>query len=121
MPAELDACVEKVMAQGHDESSAFAICNEQLYGSSQKQKYGVDNNNMSFPPEKKDKPEGEGDGEAAGLELSQTEAEDTLSFITGTMETGQLPPELADLGQKVLGYFEGKANIQAEESSPPMQ
>ena len=33
MPAELDACVKKVMAEGKDESSAFAICNATIGGS----------------------------------------------------------------------------------------
>ena len=106
----LHSCVDKVEAQGHDTSSAYAICNAQL-GSSQYAKYAA-GDPMSFPPKQEEKPEGEG---PAGLELSQTEAEDTLSFITGVMETGQLPPELADLGQQVLGYFEGKANIEAAE------
>lgn len=30
MPEELESCVEQVMAQGHDESSAYAICNASL-------------------------------------------------------------------------------------------
>ncbi len=33
MPAELEACVQKVMAQGKDKSTAFAICNKQLSAS----------------------------------------------------------------------------------------
>lgn len=35
MPAELDRCVEKVMAQGKDKSSAFAICRTALKMSEQ--------------------------------------------------------------------------------------
>lgn len=34
MPAELDACVQKLMADGKDEQSAYAICNSQLSGGS---------------------------------------------------------------------------------------
>lgn len=30
MPKKLDRCVKKVMAQGHDKSSAFAICQTSL-------------------------------------------------------------------------------------------
>lgn len=34
MPQKLEDCVKKVKAQGKDESSAYAICNDSLYGSS---------------------------------------------------------------------------------------
>jgi hypothetical protein len=44
MPAELDACVQKVMAEGKDEQSAYAICNAQLQGGSNFSSYEFDAN-----------------------------------------------------------------------------
>jgi hypothetical protein len=48
MPAELDSCVQQVMSQGHDESSAFAICNAQLYGGSNFVTYNLDDKGDLF-------------------------------------------------------------------------
>lgn len=36
MPAKLDRCVADVMAQGKDQSAAYAICNASIYPSKDK-------------------------------------------------------------------------------------
>lgn len=124
MPAELDACVEKVMNEGHSESEAFAICNDSLYGSSSNNSSRNKEKAMSqeiaaFPP-KEDKPEGEGkgvsfsEGEVGKITQGLTDAQD---FIAQSDAPEELKKSVAEAFETVYA----KVNVAPAEDAPKQE
>lgn len=126
MPAELDSCVDKVMEQGHDESSAYAICQDALYGSSSssiayRAKYGIAMSQQiaAFPPkdgeDKKEEPKAEASFNETELGVITQFLTDAQDYLTADPNA---PPELKEEAAKAFEIVYGKVNVAPEEEGP---
>jgi hypothetical protein len=128
MPAELDSCVEQVMAKGHSEDSAYAICTDALQGgSSQRAQYGrsiMQGQLGAFPPkpEAQQKPP---EAEVEGIKLTPeqgTTVAQALINVNESLMTGEVQPEVQQQVEDAIAIMEEVANIQEgpqAEKGPP--
>jgi hypothetical protein len=134
MPAKLDSCVEQVMAQGHDESSAYAICNDALSGgSSPRAQWARGLMSMSgsqsqaqygaFPPkpEAQQKPP---EAEVEGIKLTPeqgTKVAQALINVQEAITTGEVTPEVQQDLDDAIAIMEEVANLEEspDAAKPP--
>ncbi len=127
MPAELDSCVQQVMAKGHDESSAYAICQDALQGgSSVKAQWARGLMSMSqkqfgaFPP-KSEATQKPPEQEVEGIKLTPeqgTSIAQALINVNEALMTGEVSPEVQQQVEDAIAIMEEVANLEESPEQP---
>lgn len=128
MPAKLDSCVEQVMAQGHDESSAYAICTDALQGgSSVKAQWArglmeqAQTQYAAFPPKaeaQQKPPQQEGEGIKLSNEQGTTIAQALLD-VKESLASGEVTPEVQQEIDDAIAIMDEVANLQESPDAVP--